>query len=220
MIKSALNRFMLAGTAGLMIFLAACEDDHSRPASEYMPDMYRSPSYETYSTNPNFSDSISARKPVAGTIPRGYTFFHYPNTLEGYEAAGRDVTNPIEKSEANTLEGKRLFTIYCMHCHGETGNGDGSLIATGKFPPPPSYYAGKSSRGGDMKDLTDGKIFHTITYGVNLMGPHASQVNPEERWRIVQYVHELQKGPAGAASDSTVAAGDSTASHVTASAGK
>ena len=78
-----------------------------------------------------------------------------------------------------------------MHCHGEKGNGDGSLIATGKFPPPPSYVTGVSSRGGNMRDLTDGKIYHTITYGINLMGPHATLVNPEERWKIVMYVHQL-----------------------------
>jgi cytochrome c len=83
-----------------------------------------------------------------------------------------------------------------MHCHGESGQGDGSLIATGKFPPPPSYSAGVSSRGGNMRDLTDGKIYHTITYGVNLMGPHATIVNPDERWKITMYVHELaKKGP-------------------------
>ena len=44
-----------------------------------------------------------------------------------------------------------------------------------------------------MKDLTDGKIYHTITHGVNLMGPHKSQLSPEQRWKIVMYVHELQK---------------------------
>jgi Cytochrome C oxidase, cbb3-type, subunit III len=100
-----------------------------------------------------------------------------------------------------------------MHCHGETGNGDGQLIGTGKFPPPPSYSSGVSSRGGNMRDLTDGKIYHTITYGINLMGPHASQVNPAERWKITMYVHELAKAgaaPAPAASDSTAAPKDST----------
>jgi hypothetical protein len=43
-----------------------------------------------------------------------------------------------------------------------------------------------------MKDLTDGKIYHTITYGVNAMGSYASQVAPEDRWKIVMYVHHLQ----------------------------
>ena len=47
--------------------------------------------------------------------------------------------------------------------------------------------------GGAMKDLTDGKIYHTITHGVNLMGSHKSQLSPEQRWKVVMYVHELQK---------------------------
>ena len=60
-----------------------------------------------------------------------------------------------------------------------------------------------------MKDLTDGKIYHTITYGINLMGSHASQVNPTERWKIIMFVRSLMKGAApttGAASDSTATA--------------
>jgi hypothetical protein len=62
-----------------------------------------------------------------------------------------------------------------------------------KFPPPPSYSTGNSSRGGAMKDLTDGKIYHTIYYGLNIMGSHASQISPEDRWKVVMHVHELQK---------------------------
>lgn len=221
MIKNALKRIAMVFSAGSLVFLGACEDDHTKPKSEFMPDMYVSPSYETYSSNPVFKDSISAQKPVAGTIPRGYTFFHYPNTLEGYQAAGNDIMNPLAKSETNMAEGKRLYGIYCMHCHGENGNGDGSLIATDKFPKPPSYYAGQSSRGGNIKDLTDGKIYHTITYGVNLMGSHASQVNPEERWKIIQYVRLLQKGPDGFQPDTITTNKDTTSiAPVTASAVK
>ena len=46
-------------------------EDPKKPVYEYMPDMYRSPSYETYSSNPNFADSMTARQPVNGTIARG-----------------------------------------------------------------------------------------------------------------------------------------------------
>jgi mono/diheme cytochrome c family protein len=81
----------------------------------------------------------------------------------------------------------------CSQCHGLEGKGDGSIVNLGKFPAPPSYSTGNSSRGGSMKDLTDGKIYHTITHGVNLMGPHKSQLSPEQRWKVVMYVHELQK---------------------------
>ncbi len=44
-----------------------------------------------------------------------------------------------------------------------------------------------------MKNLKDGHMYHAITYGFNAMGPHASQINAEERWKIIMHVNELQK---------------------------
>lgn len=190
--------------SGSLFMAASCSKGPEDTGLEFMPDMYRNVAYKAYDVNPLFADSLSSLLPVKGSIPRDYTFFYYPSTNEGYEAAGRDLKNPFEANEANLAEGKRLYVNFCMHCHGATGNADGSLIATGKFPPPPSYVTGVSSRGGAMKDLTDGKIFHTITYGVNLMGPHASQVNPEERWKITMYVKQLAN--AGNAPADTAAA--------------
>jgi len=37
-------------------------------------------------------------------------------------------------------------------------------------------------------ELTEGKMFHTITYGKGLMGSHSSQLNKEERWKLVHYI--------------------------------
>lgn len=188
------------------LILSSCSKDPNKPGLEFMPDMYRSPSYETYAPNDMFADSLSALDPVEGSIPRGYAFFNYPSSNEGYEAAGRDLANPFERNEVNIAEGKYLYDNFCMHCHGEAGGGDGSLIATGKFPPPPSYVSGVSSRGGMMHELSDGKIYHTITYGINLMGPHASQLNPEERWKVTLYVRELMAQAETTAEESTATA--------------
>jgi cytochrome c5 len=203
--------FLSAIAGAVVVLLTSCGKDPNDPGKEYMPDMYISPSYEVYSSNPNFPDSLTMQAPVKGTIPRGFTFFDYPSSNDGYEAAGRDVKNPLVMNEENMMEGERLYGIYCTHCHGETGAGDGNLVQIGKFPPPPSYSAGASSRGGAMKDLNDGKIYHTITYGINLMGAHASQISPEDRWKIVMHVHKLQ-GQAGApaAGDSNTAVKDSS----------
>ncbi len=211
--KITMNKIILAilvvTVASSMFTISSCTKDPKKPGLEFMPDMYRSSSFETYGENTIFKDKMDSRTPVKGTIPRDFTFFNYPNTPEGYEAASRDVHNPLPPTVENLAEGKRLYSIMCMHCHGESGQADGSLIATGKYPPPPSYSTGVSSRGGSMKDLTDGKIFHTITYGVNLMGSHASQLLPMERWKVIQYVHQLQN-PAGSDSTATKAPADST----------
>jgi mono/diheme cytochrome c family protein len=183
-----------------MFLLASCSDDPKHPGYEYMPDMYRSPSYETYSPNPVFRDSMTAQQPVAGTIARGKSYpYRYPNTTEGYEQAGKELKNPLEKSEVNMAEGQRLYGHYCVHCHGEKGLGDGTIPAGGKFPPPPSY-------SGPLKDLPEGKMYHTVTYGKNLMGSHASQLDPQQRWKIVMYIQTLQKvegGTATASADSS-----------------
>lgn len=200
---------LVVASAGTVLSISSCTKDNKKPGIEFMPDMYRSPSYETYGVNRMFEDKMASRLPVAGTIPRDYTFFNYPNSIEGYEAAGRDVKNPLPLNTENLEEGKRLYVIMCMHCHGETGQADGSLIATGKYPPPPSYTVGISSRGGNIKDLTDGKIYHTITYGVNLMGPHASLLLPGERWKVIMYVNQL-KQPAGSQTATTPAVDSTT----------
>lgn len=190
--NNILNNSKLLLLLAITLFVISCRDELS-PGIEFMPDMYRSPGYETYSSSPLFSDSLSARLPVSGSIPRGYNaFFEYDNSKEGYEVAGSELKNPLEKSEENLVEGKRLYNIYCGHCHGKTGNAEGAIVESGKYPPPPSYSEGTSSRGGAMKDLSEGKIYHTIVYGLNLMGPHASQISHEERWKIVMHVQELQ----------------------------
>ena len=48
----------------------------------------------------------------------------------------------------------------------------------------------KRSAGIPMNELKAGHIFHAITYGLNAMGPHASQLSEDERWKITLYVQE------------------------------
>jgi mono/diheme cytochrome c family protein len=165
---------------------SSCHSDKV-PGYEFMPDMYRSPSYETYSSNPNFSDSMTARVPVKGTIPRGYMVYPYQNNKEGYETAGKElVLDPAMHTAENIAEGKRLFEINCRHCHGDEGKGNGPVIEKG-FPPPPSFS------GAQLKELPFGKIIHSITYGKNLMGPHASLLTFPERMKVAMYIQKLQK---------------------------
>jgi mono/diheme cytochrome c family protein len=170
-----------------------------------MPDMYRSQAYKENSPNPNFRDSMTVRMPVKGTIPRGinHLVYPHPNTYEGYETAGKELKNPIPLTPENLAEGKRLFEIFCVHCHGPEGKGDGTIVQNGKFPPVPSYS------GPLLKTLPEGKMYHTITFGKNMMGSHASQLLPEERWKVIMYIQELQKLGAPAPAETAAAPADS-----------
>ncbi|MEZ4808406.1 MAG: cytochrome c [Flavobacteriales bacterium] len=194
-------------TGALTLLMASCSGDPQSPGVEYMPDMYRSPAVEAYvdyGQDPyHFSNELaveqrerpSARKPVAGTVvfsedPAKAMFnmpYPYPNTNDGYEAAGAALRSPIAMTEATVEKGKAIYTTFCVQCHGETGMGDGSVITKGGHPPPTAY-------SGPLKDLPEGKMFHTLTYGKGAMGSHASQLNKEERWLVIQYVKYLQAG--------------------------
>ncbi len=189
---------------GLGILHSSCIRTSNDRGYEYAPNMYESVPYNPDSPNPITKNGGSSLYPVSGTIPTSapthlvntYEPMHFPNTPEGYEKAGLSMKNPIPISMANLKEGKQLYQSYCSHCHGMTGQGDGAVAMDQATVKPPSYSNGNSSRSGigQMKNLSDGKIYHTITYGVNNMGAHSSQLNPEERWKIVSYVHELQQG--------------------------
>ena len=176
----------------VVVFLSSCGGD-SDPGYEFMPNMYRSPSLETYGENT--INGMNAQLPVEGTIARGHLLtFNYDGTLEGYLKAGNTAVNPIENNEKTRTEGKALYGMFCEHCHGATGTGDGT-IKHAIYSAVPHYNDEKLLRraGVPMNELKAGHMFHAITYGFNAMGPHASQVTEEERWLIVNYVQqELQ----------------------------
>lgn len=204
-------KLMACGAFAAMIvagFTSCGKKDVNSPGYEFMPDMYRSPSVEVYGTSTLNGDTIYSFQflPVKGTISRGHMPYVYPNTPEGYEQAGLYLKNPIAYSEAIEKEGEVLYGKYCVHCHGATGGGDGKV--GGKLPGAPPAY------NGPLKNLPEGKIFHSITYGKGLMGNHASILSQDERWKLVYYVQKLQ-GPKEVASDSTkvVAVADSTKKH-------
>jgi mono/diheme cytochrome c family protein len=100
--------------------------------------------------------------------------------------AERTLTNPIPETEISLAQGKVLYTQYCLHCHGDEGKGNGTVGVV---------YKGVPSYSADAyKYMNDGHVYHVITHGKGRMWPHGSQITPEDRWKIVQYVHKLQQG--------------------------
>jgi len=192
---SALASLLLTG------FTSCGKKDPNSPGVEFMPDMYRSPSLEVYGTRIIDGDSVHATStrflPVKQSISRGYIPYAYPNTTEGYEMAGTNLHNQLSAAnrELYEKEGEEIYGKFCVHCHGATGAGDGKVSA--KLPGAPPAY------NGALKNLPEGKIFHSITYGKGLMGSHAGQLSHQERWKLVYFVQKLQGPKEGAITDST-----------------
>lgn len=192
--KKAILKIALV-LAPVVMVLTSCSNDPSNPGFEFMPNMYRSPSLETYGMNNIFTDSMNARRPVTGTISRGFVPFEYGSSTEEYLRAGNELNNPFEATEENVVEGKQLYGMFCAHCHGKKGDGAGTITHP-VYGAIPSYADEVIIRrnGKTMKELKAGHIYHTIYHGLNAMGPHNTQINDKERWLITTYVQELQKG--------------------------
>ncbi|NEN21897.1 cytochrome c [Cryomorpha ignava] len=185
-------------TAFGLLLLSSCVRDEQSPGYEYMPDMYRSPAIEAYvdygeirdTIRPELNLTMSARQPVEGTVPMSeYAMndmpYSIPNTPEGYELAGEVLKSPYPQSQKIILEGTEVYANFCVQCHGAKGKGDGAVVIKGGHPAPPAY-------DGTLKDLSEGKMFHTITYGKGLMGSHASQISKSDRWKVIAFVKTLQ----------------------------
>ncbi|MFA6275195.1 MAG: cytochrome c [Pedobacter sp.] len=174
--------------------LSACRDKRST-GLEYARNMYDPIAYNQDQPNKNFANGATAQTPPANTDPIGFVRYEYANTKEGYEASAA-LVNPLPLTEKNLVEGKHFFTVFCAPCHGDKGDGQGHIVKLDKgISGVPAYHGADavSSRGGLMKDMPAGKIYHTIMYGLNAMGSHASQLTPTERWKVVMYVQQLQK---------------------------
>lgn len=176
-----------AGPLGLLfaaLALAGCSAEGDRPGFQVLPGMVDSGVVKAYDTNPLSQAGPSLMIPPEGTVPMGTTPFVYgPGPAEA-QRAGRELVSPLAATPADLARGKQVFETICFVCHGLRGEGDGPII--GRFPNPPSLMAARA------KGLPDGQIFHIITRGQGIMPSHAAQVLPEDRWRVILYLRQLQ----------------------------
>lgn len=170
-----------------VISLSSCKDNNS-PNYQYMPNMYESVAYETYSESAAFNSPTGLKGkegqlPPVGTIKRGYVPYEFPNSTAGYEGAKLNSKSPLDPTKIDMKKAEELFNIYCAICHGTGGDGQGNLVKQGKFLGVPNYKD---------RQITEGSVNHVINFGLNSMGSYANQLNQEERWLVSAYVMKLK----------------------------
>ena len=101
--------------------IVSCSDKRERQY-QYMPDMYVAVPYEA-DAEKGATGVSSNMKPVSGTIARGNVPYEYADTNAGYEKAKSDLTSPLVQDEISMEKGKKMYTIYCVSCHGKKGDG-------------------------------------------------------------------------------------------------
>ena len=207
--KNLTYAWMMAGA----LTLAGCAGGDN-PGREYAPNMYHSVAYEPlsqvtdeqagawanaldngrgeyFNSNKYNQFRMNMRIPPAHTVKRnkyGWLPYRSKNVpKDSVDIVIKGLTSPLEENPVYVTEGKALYEIYCKHCHGAKGMGDGKVS---------DKYAGVANLKGDTSPfLSSSPLFPFLPSFSFLMVAHGSQVSPEDRWRIARYVKELQKQP-------------------------
>ncbi|MBA4053837.1 MAG: cytochrome C [Marivirga sp.] len=192
------------------VLLTSCGAGGDNQGVEYAPNMYHSVAYEPYS---QIVDEDAGRWLTSIDYPDGHAEFFNSNKFNPYRMnlreapantvsrnkngylpyrIGKDslafastIKSPLDSTAAIVGEGKVLYDMYCAHCHGSKGEGNGKVSE--KYAGVPNY------KSDALKNISEGHIFHVITQGKGLMWAHGSQILPEDRWKIAKYVKTLQK---------------------------
>jgi mono/diheme cytochrome c family protein len=169
--------------------------------------MQDQPRYKAYKKSDFFPDNRASRDIPEGTVPRGYLkankgFYtgkiDNPNTNIQVETTTNAQGNTIVTSFPNDIDefplpvtkelidrGESRFNIYCIVCHGPTGNGDGMVVRRG-FSPPPTYHDDR------LRNAPVGHFFDVMTNGWGKMNSYADKLSAADRWAVVAYIRTLQ----------------------------
>jgi mono/diheme cytochrome c family protein len=177
----------------LVVVLSGCNHHRNDPGYAYMGelDMYYSVPYDAYTANPVFTDSLTMQTPPEGTIARGQVPYPYqPKSMDEQVRAGLELVNPVDPTPKAIAEGKEQYQVFCAICHGDAGDGQGYLYTSKLFTAMPRVLNDEY-----VQSKPDGEIYHVISLGTvsGLMGPHAAQIRPDKRWKIIHYLRTLAK---------------------------
>ena len=181
-----------------ILLISSCQSAGvNSTGSEYMPDMAHSVAYESnvygYYYNNRWGTEDELHKMVATGVsykPNGSVPYYYADSEEERSRATTEIIkNPYPITASGLENGKLLYNIQCAICHGEKGDGAGYLLRDdgGKYPVQPANFMLDT-----FVNSSNGRYYHAIMYGRNLMGGYSDKLSYEERWQVIQYIRSLQ----------------------------
>jgi hypothetical protein len=188
------RRWTLFALGGL-VFAAGCHRD-----------MWDQPKITTLQESDFFADKSGARTPVAGTVARGH--LNEDELLhDGTESGATATRFPYEITKEILEKGRGRYDIFCLPCHGQSGDGLGMIVQRGFKQPRPlsdpavmsrpvGYYFGILRFGFDkMNGITDPALADKVH------PPIGKAMSVDEKWATIAYIRALQRSQTATAAD-------------------
>lgn len=99
----------------------------------------------------------------------------------------KKIKNPVSTDENSITRGKELYMKKCIDCHGENGDGKGSMAS--ELTVKPANFNDNHM----MSMMTDGEIFYKISKGKMPMPQWEKKLTENERWNLVNYIKTFAK---------------------------
>lgn len=180
---------------GLCVAVAGCHRD-----------MWDQPKITTLQESDFFADKSGARTPVAGTVARGK--LNEDDLLyNGTENTVVAVRFPYRITKEILEKGRERYDIFCLPCHGQSGDGLGMIVQRGFKQPkalydpvvmrrPVGYYFGVLRFGFDkMNNITDPALADKVH------PPLGKAMSVDEMWATVAYIRALQRSQTATLAD-------------------
>lgn len=185
-----------------LVLLNSCGPKENTPLV-YFPDMYFPVAYDPLmkaedaytdveNEIPAFINNNGATGlyPVDGTVAQNkdgvidvnsYRTLSIEEYNAGYEASKSVTVSPLDPKnlDKDLAIGKVQYEKTCSACHGNSGDGQGSIVQSGAYSGVPNYKD---------REITLGSVHYVLTHGRNAMGSYAGQLTPGDRWRVAMYV--------------------------------
>jgi len=171
--KTALRFVPLRLFYTVCVFLAVTGSAHALPFNKDMVDN-------------QIKIGQSMRPRPAGVVARGTLKGEFPLRLEKKEDSASFV-NPQKDSREAIINGRRLFQVHCMPCHGDHEKTPYEPGVAGRFLAAPNLTAQM------YKDRSDGSIYGTIHFGgLAIMPAYGWKLSPKEHWDVISYLRMVQ----------------------------
>ncbi|PKN67063.1 MAG: hypothetical protein CVU57_03700 [Deltaproteobacteria bacterium HGW-Deltaproteobacteria-15] len=95
------------------------------------------------------------------------------------------IENPLGAGREVLAAGKQAYDFYCRQCHGQGGDGRGTVGQS--FAPLPTDL-----RSGYVQKQPDGQIFERVGKGYKRHPPLAYTVSIKDRWAVVSYIRSMK----------------------------
>lgn len=132
------------------------------------------------------------RLPAEHTIPVASPIGDVPPrfTQAQLDSAAATLSSPFGPNPAPAVlaRGEEVYRNQCYACHGPQGAGDGPVVGPGKYPFAPALNDGTANA------RSDGYLYGIIAVGRGLMPPYGERIAHLDRWAVVSYVRQLQRG--------------------------